>query len=183
VDNITGDRTQINILEYLAILITYALAQRCLNSNPTLAPDSYPTILVHSDNTTAVSWAQKTISSADPIAKHVARLACLLQLNARLGLKVIHIEGEKNDVSDALSRIFTNPNSPLLPVSDQIQTLRGNYPQLQNCNHCLVPPNLLSLVTQVLSRRADKLVLEWSTINKRSIQDKSSMYDGWNLLG
>jgi hypothetical protein len=182
VDDLTGDRTHINILEYLAILITYALSQRCLRSNPTLAPDSYPTVLIHSDNTTAVSWAHKTISSTDPIAKHAARLACLLQLNARLGLTVTYIEGDKNGVSDALSRMFTHQNSPLFSFSDQLQSLQETLPQLQNCTHSHLPPNLFSLVTQMLSRRADKLVLEWKAISKHSTQDKSSISDGWNLL-
>jgi hypothetical protein len=176
------DETHINILEYLAILITYTIAQQRLRAEPTLAPDSYPTILIHSDNKTAVSWAESTISSTDPIAKHVARLACLLQIHARLGLKVAYIEGKTNVVSDDLSRLYTYSDSPLFALSDQIQSLQDKWPQLQNCDHCLLPPNLLSLLTTVLSRRADKLVLEWKTINKRSIQDNSSTCDGWNLL-
>jgi len=112
-DALLGDQTHINILEYLAILITYAITQRYLRDNPALVPDSFPTILIHSDNTTAVSWAHTTISSSDPVAKHVARFACLLQVNARLGLKVAYIEGDNNGVSDTLSRLYCNPDSPL----------------------------------------------------------------------
>jgi hypothetical protein len=92
-------------------------------NNPSIAPDSYPIILNHSENTSAVSWATKTISSSTPIAKHIARIACFLQLKARLGLKVAYIEGENNNVSDDSSRMFFHPHSPLSSLSDPIQSL------------------------------------------------------------
>jgi hypothetical protein len=182
VDDLLTNERHINILEYAAILITYAIAQRCLRDNPSLAPDSYPTILIHSDNTSAISWATKTISSSDPTAKHFARIACLLQLNARLGFKVVHIEGENNRVSDDLSRIFSNSNSPLLSLSDQIQPIQAKHHQLQLCSHYQVPPNLLSLVTMVLSKDAEKLVLAWKKSSIPSIPDNDSTTTGWNLL-
>jgi len=181
-DALLGDQTHINILEYLAILITYAIAQRCLRDNPTLAPDSYPTILIHSDNTTAVSWAQTTISSSDPVAKHAARLACLLQVNARLGLKVAYIEGDNNGVSDTLSRLYCNPDSPLFVLPDQFHLLQDTLPQLQSCNHYPLPHNLLSLVMTLFSKHAGKQVLEWSIPNKHSTQESNCTCDGWNLL-
>jgi hypothetical protein len=182
VDDLLADETHINLLEYTAILITYAIAQRCLRDNPLLAPDSYPTILIHSDNTSAVSWATTTISSSDPIAKHIARIACLLQLKVRLGLKVVHIEGEENNVSDDLSRMFANTSSPLFSLSNQIKSLQDRHQQLQHCSHYPVPPNLLSLVTTVLSRHAGKLVLAWKKSNTPSIPDNDSTITGWNLL-
>jgi hypothetical protein len=180
IDGLLGDETHINILEYLAILITYAIAQRCLLSNPAQAPDTYPVINISSDNTTAVSWAQKTISSNNPIAKHAARIACLLQLNARLGLKVAYIEGDKNIVSDALSRLYSNSSSPLLPSA--IQTLQERFQSLASCTHCPVPPNLLSLITRLFSRDAAKLVLEWPASKKQRKQDNNSIETGWNLI-
>jgi hypothetical protein len=177
-DEILGDDTHINILEYISILITYAIAQSRLLTDPTLAPDSYPTILIHSDNTSAVSWAQKTISSSDPIAKHVARLACLLQIHARLGLKVTHIEGENNVVSDHLSRLHIHTDSPVIPLLDQIKILQERHPQLEHCSHCPVPPNLLLRITTLLSRGADKRVFEWKMDNELLSQGKPSTLNG-----
>jgi len=181
-DQSSNRTTHINMLEYLAITITYAIAQRILRHNPTLASDTYPTILINSDNTTACRWATNTVASSSSITKHVARMACALQINARLGLHVQYIEGGLNIVADALSRLpvltpFCSTNFEL-----QLNAVLHAHPCLQNCSAYQLPPNLLSLITALLSPTAEELTLQWRRQGRQVIPVLPSISSGSSLL-
>jgi hypothetical protein len=156
--------THINSLEYLAILITYAIAQHTLRQNPGLASHTYPTIHIFSDNTTACGWSCKAASSHNKIAKHITHIAGSLQLRARLGLHVSHIKGEDNVVADAISRIPIDS-----PVPFQLNSIKQAHPILMNCQACPIPPRLLSFISLLLSAKPEKLTIQWLSINKQLI--------------
>jgi hypothetical protein len=155
-DHPTGT-THINLLEYAALLITYAIAKEILAENPTLADHSYPTVEIHTDNTSALCWTKKTIASSDSVAKHLARLACSLQINTRLGLVASHIEGASNCIADSISRCTPDDS----PIVCQLQALQARHSELQNCKIYQVPPELGSLLTSLLLRKSDPPTIMW----------------------
>jgi len=159
-DVLGDDTTHINIYEYIAILITYAIAASRFKS--THIHETYPTINILSDNTAACAWASKGMSSSDTRAKHIARITCSLQLHSKLGLVVNHIEGEANCIADAISRLILTPSRPL---SLQVLELQQLYPSLRDCTLCQVPCKLNSLLTQVLSAKSGTLAIRWQRTN------------------
>jgi len=174
--------THINMLEYLSILITYSIARCVLRDKPALAPDTYPTILIHSDNTSACSWATNTVASTNSITKHVTRLACALQINARLGLHVQYIEGGQNIVADAISRLpVLTPFCPL-NFKSQLTDVVQAHPCLKNCTGYQLPPNLLSLITVLLSPTAEELTIKWKKQGRQLIPDLPFFLTGYDLL-
>jgi hypothetical protein len=170
------DVTHINLLEYTAVIITYAIAQRILNSNPDIASHTYPTINILSDNTTACSWSSKGASSSNSIAKHITHIAGSLQLNTRLGMHVTHIQGEDNIVADAISRIATN-----LPILSQLQKVKQEHSSLKNCAIAQIPRNLNSLITVLFSNKSEKLTIQWIR-DKRHLIPVSDSFSIGSLL-
>jgi len=163
-------------------VLTYSIARCVLRDNPTLAPDTYPTILIHSDNTSACSWATKTVASNNSITKHVTRLACALQINARLGLHVQYIEGGQNIVADAISRLpVLTPFCPLIFKSQLTEVVQA-HPCLKNCTDYQLPPNLLSLITALLSPTAEELMIKWKKQGRQLIPDLPFIWSGYGLL-
>jgi len=169
--------THINLLEYASILITYAIAQRILRDDSTLATHSYPTLRVHTDNTTAQCWTYKAASSVDRGAKDLARINCALQLGASLGLHAVHIKGEDNFIADDISRITND-----LHVLSQLQTLTHRHAALQNCKLYPVPRNLSLLLCGLLSSTMDRQTVTWRKVERRLIPDCAFFKNGRDLL-
>jgi hypothetical protein len=178
--------THINIKEFLSIIITFALARQHLKGNPTLARDTYPTILIHSDNTSAIAWTQKGISSSNKIALHVARILCSLRLNSNLGLHVAHVPGEDNIISDEISRIPVNSrrsrlsSSPYIP--EQVKQVRQRHSCIQHCVLSPIPSNLLLLITTLLSPQVGRLRINWKNNGGQLIPALPSSENGLHLL-
>ena len=169
--------THINLLEYASILITYAIAQCTLRDNLSLRHHSYPTLRVHTDNTTAQCWTYKAASSTDKGAKDLARINCSLQLGASLGLHAVHIKGEDNFIADDISRI-TN-DSPFAP---QLQTIVHRHAALQNCSLYQVPLNLSSVLSGLLSSTTNRPIVTWKKAEKQIIPVCDFIKNGRGLL-
>jgi hypothetical protein len=185
-DLLEDDETHINIKEFLSIIITFALTRRHLRQFPTSSRDTYPTILISSDNTAAIAWANKGISSSNKIAHHLARILCSLRLNSNLGLHVNHIPGEANVISDDISRIPAHSHdSPLSSSSfihDQVKKVQQKHSCIQHCILSPIPPNLLLLITTLLSPQAGRLRINWKNNGGHLIPVLPSSADGLTLL-
>jgi hypothetical protein len=165
------DDTHINIKEFLSVIITFALARRILTTNPSLALDTYPTITIFSDNSSAVSWASKGISSKNRVGHHIARIMCALRIQSNLGLHVEHIPGVDNVISDQISRIVYSPVSPSSVVSKQVHRIQQEHQCLQDCSLCPIPSKLNSLVMLLLSKHAGRQVINWRVTKEQLIPD------------
>jgi len=163
-NDLLDDTTHINIKEFLSIIITFAIARRHLLQHPSLAKDTYPTITINSDNTSAIAWTTKGISSDNRVAHHFSRILCSLQYNSNLGLNVAHIAGEENFISDAISRIpLHSPHSlsPLPFVQKHVNQIQNQHDSIRHCELCPIPPNLLLLISTLLSPQAGRLRINW----------------------
>ena len=169
--------THINLLEYASILITYAIAQCTLRDHPSLRHHSYPTLRIHTDNTTAQCWTYKAASSADKGAKDLARINCSLQLGACLGLHAVHIKGDDNFIADDISRIAND--SPFAP---QLQTIVHRHNVLQSCSLYPVPPNLFSVLSGLLSSTTDRPIVTWKKVDRQIIPVCDFIKNGRGLL-
>jgi hypothetical protein len=186
INDMIDDDTHINIKEFLSIIITFALARRHLHRHPTTARDTYPTIMIKSDNTAAIAWTTKGISSDNRVAHHLSRILCCLQINSTLGLHVDHIAGEENIISDALSRIPVNsrhlPSSSLSFITEQVNLVQQRHSCIQHCVLSPIPPNLLSLISTLLSPQAGRLQINWRNNRGQLTPDLPSFSNGSSLL-
>jgi len=157
-DVLGDDSAHINIYEYIAILITYAIAASRLQS--TLIHETYPTINILSDNTAACAWVSKGMSSSDPKAKHIARITCSLQLHSKLGLVVNHVGGDESIIADAISRVSLTSSCSFSLQARQLQQL---YPPLRACTLSPVPSAIQARFArmQVLSAKSGALAIRW----------------------
>jgi len=169
-NDLLDDTTHINIKEFLSIIITFAKARRHLIQHPSSAKDTYPTITINSDITSAIAWTTKGISSNNRVAHHFSRIICCLQYNSNLGLSVVHIAGEENFISDAISRIPLH--SPLSPssspfVQDRVIQIQTQHDCIRYCELSPIPHNLLSLITALLSPQAGRLRMTTDQLAKQ----------------
>ena len=100
-----------------------------------------------SDNTSANSWLRLAAKVSDPAIRRLARVAstmlvCASTYTARF--QALHIPGVENVEADLLSRL----KNGYVPGWDYVT---ATCSQLRNCRICLLPPELLSTLADVLS--------------------------------
>ena len=141
----SSDGLHINPLEFLAAIINLWLAIKLL---PIHSNEPTGNILdLFSDNTTCLSWCRFTAVTKDPRSQSWARLVALFLLQLRqhnTWVQPKHIRGELNKEADTLSR----SNNGLFPSWEAVIT---QHSQLENCRICLLPRELLSTLSGMLS--------------------------------
>ena len=99
-----------------------------------------------SDNTTCLSWCRFTTVTKDPNLQSWARLVALFLLQLRghnTRVQPKHIKGELNKEADTLSR----SKNGRYPSWDAVI---NQHSQLEHCRICLLPRNLLSILSGML---------------------------------
>jgi len=145
---ISGGFVSINLLEYVTIIISYAACVIQLQNMHNDLPHPNPTLLIESDNTTAVSWTRKAASST-PAGKQLAfLLTSIMVKNQHIGLSSTHISGIENTVADEISR--TPSLSSQHSLFSSLSSLRQKYPQLKGSQQFLPSPSLLSTIWDAL---------------------------------
>jgi len=97
-----GNMLFINLLEYIAIIISLAAAATRLSQGFHLSHPN-PLLSILSDNTTAISWTKRAATSIKE-GKALARvLTSILIHNPSLDINSFFIAGKQNDVADAIS--------------------------------------------------------------------------------
>jgi hypothetical protein len=138
------DGLHINPLEFIAIIINVWIALKLIADQPILSTGYIIRLL--SDNTSAISWLRTAGQCRDPAIRRLARLASALLIQA-CSLTTLfnshHIPGKQNDEADCLSRLVRKST----PSWDFVimQCCR-----LQMCRICLLPPELLSTIADIL---------------------------------
>jgi len=130
----------INLLEYIAILISFSAAIMAVSSTPS---NPYPLIEILSDNRSAISWTKKAASSSRE-GKNLSLIFTSLLLKSPLGLQSSYIPGTMNTVADHISRMQTT-NKRI-----SFSKLSQAYPTLQACKRFHPNHNFLSLIWEAL---------------------------------
>ena len=143
---VQSTRLSINLLEYVAIIISFAAAITKLHQGIDL-PQPYPSILIFSDNTTAISWTKKAASSTKE-GKALAHLLTSLMIHhPSVGLSSKFISGSENTIADSISRMSTPTHLSTFSLLSQ------TYPSLQGLPRFLPSPELLSRIWDALSSK------------------------------
>ena len=142
----------INLLEYVAILISYAAAIQSLRTFSYSLPHPNPTINILSDNTTALSWTKRAASSTAEGKALAFLMTSLMIHNSSLHLSATFIPGSDNKIADSISRMQTSKQK--LTFSQ----LSQKYPPLTACRRFHPSPELLSNIWDaLLSQQAHPL--------------------------
>lgn len=157
-----------NPLEFLAIVVGIIIDQQ-LGNIPHLG-----NILALSDNSSAVSWLQRSnFSSSSPDHKLHAKIAEKLAftcINNEFSIHPQHIEGAKNEVADILSRRFDLDSAQLKSflLTHHSSQLPRNFRILQ------VPNEITSWVFSILSPEASSLIQGRKRRMKKSTEPGSA---------
>ena len=132
----------INVLEYLVVIVNYALCLIHFNQLQP-RPEHYPSLLNHVDNMAAHAWAHK--STYKPRSRSMGHILGLLLLNSPLSLNTRHIEGVRNVIADAISRLHSHPSHSTAHLLTDV------YPQGPPLPRSPAPPNLVSELFAIAS--------------------------------
>jgi hypothetical protein len=129
----------INILEFIAIIITLWMALRRVK------PGEQPIVLATADNTSALSWMAFAARTKRPVVRRLARFcqALLTYCPYHFALQKAHVKGEANEDADILSR-FKRAASWRAVIDSTSQALR-------NCQPYQVPSELLSTLQELIT--------------------------------
>jgi len=144
---LSGDFISINLLEYTTIILSFAACIQAIRDNHPL-PHPYPTFHIRSDNTAAVAWTRRAVSSTHMGKSLAFILTSLLINNTNIGLSSSHIAGEDNKIADDISRLVPITSSHKLSLSFSI--LKQKYKNLSNCSRFHPSPEMLSLLWDAL---------------------------------
>ena len=143
-DPSTGELISINLLEFAVIVVNYLISSLCLNDNPDITTDPYPSLINHADNTTAVSWTRKGATSNEA-GKALCKILCAARINNRLGLTAQFLPGEKNIIADRISRVH-----PVSGNAPNFKKIIQEFPELANCRRFHPSKELLSCLFSAL---------------------------------
>ena len=144
---LSGDFISINLLEYATIIVSFAASIHTINTKHKL-PQPYPTVHVKSDNTTAVAWTRRAVSSTTMGKSLAFILTSLLATNPHVGLSSSHVAGDENVIADDISRLSPHLSTHKLTISFSL--LKQKYPNLNNCVRFHPSQELLSLLWDAL---------------------------------
>ena len=155
----------INELEFVIVIIQVAMAiarfeadslHRAIRySFPDGVPE-IPLLQIFSDNTTAISWAEK-ISSKSTKGQTLVRIWAALLQRSNIGISIVHLPGDTNNTADLLSRPAIN--SPTLLLS-RLPQLIPQEPRLANWDFFRPSPELISLLASALSSTSSPIKTE-----------------------
>jgi hypothetical protein len=142
----------INQLEFVALIISYAATLVDLATAPGAYNQHPPVLLLKGDNTTSLSWLRRQTADRSPAAKVLAHIFATLAARGQVSVNTEHIAGVTNVVADLLSRYddwcaeHPSPNS-----QNAFWTFfLAKFPQTKHCRLFHPSPGLLSLIWQAL---------------------------------
>jgi hypothetical protein len=144
------DETHINLLEFLAMIINVVLTLSVLANDPILQKQQH-IIEVLTDNTSALSWMQRSARSRRPDVRNMARFLQAIITYSTLTLRVQgdHIAGKLNTEADRLSRFTTSTQSWASVITPETQAL-------ETCTVFLVQSELLTILSSMIDNSASE---------------------------
>ena len=143
-NNANNTLISINILEYVALLVTFLLVHKAIVSGDSLTSDPHPHVLVEGDNTAAESWSKKGAKHS-PCSRALGRLHAALMINNPVHFKVTHIATDANVVADKISRVESESE-----LSHAISLLKQEHPDLAGCHRSHLTSSQISLLMEML---------------------------------
>jgi len=141
---IQGATLSINLLEYVAIILSFAAAATRISQSTSPAIPN-PLLSIMSDNTTAISWTRKAATSTKEGKALAYILTSIMIQHPHLGLSSSFIKGVDNTVADAISRMHTKTHTLTF------FQLQQTYPTLTGLDQFHPSPELLSRIWDALS--------------------------------
>jgi hypothetical protein len=141
--NKNGDLVSINVLEYAAMLITYAAAYHFYREHPDVT-DPFPLVSLLADNTTAESWME-TACTSSLIGRALGRLQCAMMMNNNVGFHTGHVTTTNNVIADRLSRLKRESHS-----MRGFESLLQEYPELAGCKRFQPSAELISHIMDAI---------------------------------
>ncbi len=142
----TEANININILEFMVMIIDLWLTVKLWKELPPSATKPCELILaMETDNTSALSWAEKAARVSVPRIRRIARLyqSLLTHSPVPLKLQTAHIAGKENHNADILSR-------PTSEASSWASVIEQSNPSLERAMPYQIPSELLSTISKVL---------------------------------
>ena len=99
---ISRKEIHINVLEFIALLISFIIVQEKVKLHPEMYPPA-PVLLAFGDNTSANAWWKK-MSTHSQMGKNVLKLYAEYQLLSPVCSVSEHIKGSDNVIADTISR-------------------------------------------------------------------------------
>ena len=138
-----GEIVSINLLEYMVIIINYAICSHLFVTQQLGLQYPHQTVLIWSDNKSAIAWTkQAAISSAG--GKALSRIFCSLCINNDLQCTSHYINTKQNIIADDISRIKSN----LSELS--LKTLFQDHVALRSCKQFHLNPEFISCLTHAV---------------------------------
>ena len=132
----------INLLEYVVIIVNYAIVTDIVQKNNLCEKYPYQTLLNWSDNKTAIVWTKKAAISTES-GKALSRIFCTLCINNNINCISEYINTHDNEIADKISRsnqLFAN----------NVKKLMQEHKILQNCKQYQLNPDFVSCLIQAL---------------------------------
>ena len=147
---VTSELVSINLLEFIIEVINYAAMTTLLQSKMIMCDQQFPMLINWTDNKSAQAWLRKAATRTNK-GKALQRILCSIMINNPLTIKADYIEGHKNILADAISRVF--PSSTLYKSFD---ALHQEFPQINNWMRFHPSQELLSALYSALLDEQDR---------------------------
>jgi len=137
-----GELISINLLEYIVVIINYAICTYIFNTKNLNSVHQHHTLLNWSDNKSAIAWTKQAAISTTG-GKALSRIFCSICINNDLSCTSDYINTKKNIIADDLSRIkFASPKS--------FSLLLQAHPVLNSCEMFPLNPEFISCLTHAV---------------------------------
>jgi len=146
----SSELISINLLEFVVEIINYAALSELLRSNMTSCEQPFPMLINWTDNTTAQAWLRKAASRTIK-GIGLQRILCSMMINNPLMIKAEYIQGHKNKLADAISRVFSTST-----LFNSIDALHQEFPQMRTWMRFHPSQELLSALYLALLKGLDR---------------------------
>ena len=138
-----GEIISINLLEYIVIIINYAISTTIFQRKNLGATYPHQTLLNWSDNRSAIAWTkQAAISTAG--GKAISRIFCSISVNNNLQCVSDYINTKHNVIADDISRIKNNLSE------SSLKKLFQDHVALTSCARFHLNPAFISCLTHAV---------------------------------
>ena len=138
-----GEIVSINLLEYIVIIINYAICSYLFTTRKLNSVYKHQSLLNWSDNKSAIAWTkQAAISTAG--GKALARIFCSLSINNDLQCISDYINTKHNIIADDISRLKS------ANMAFSFQKLFQDHVELRSCEQFHLNPDFISCLTHAV---------------------------------
>ena len=121
-----------------------------LQSKMIMCDQQFPMLINWTDNKSAQAWLRKAATRTNK-GKALQRIFCSIMINNPLTIKADYIEGHKNILADAISRVFSSST-----LYKSFDALHQEFPQINSWMRFHPSQELLSALYSALLDEQDR---------------------------